>query len=65
MLALPAAAQIRTGEVSSSLNGVFSPGYTADFGNMTGSDHGWTIGGVANYSGSYHNPNFLSFNATA
>ena len=32
---------------------------------MTGSDHNWTIGGVANYSGSFHNPNFLSFNASA
>jgi hypothetical protein len=65
MLALPATAQVRTGEVSSSLSGLIAPGYTADFGNMTSSDHSWTLGGVVNYAGSYHNPNFLSFNASA
>ena len=37
-------------------------GYTSDFGNMTPSDHGWTVGGDAELSGSYHNPNFLSYN---
>jgi hypothetical protein len=63
-MVLPAAAQVHTGEVTSNLNGMIAPGYTADFGNMTGSDHSWTIGGVANYSGSFYNPNFLSFDAS-
>ena len=31
---------------------------------MTGSDHGWTLGGDANLSGSFYNPNFLSYNAS-
>jgi hypothetical protein len=31
---------------------------------MTSSDHSWLLGGVANYSGSFYNPNFLSFNAS-
>ncbi len=47
------------------MNGTISSGYTADYGNMTSSDHGWTAGGVANYSGFFYNPNFLSFNASA
>jgi len=29
---------------------------------MTGSDHSWALGGSANFSGSFYNPNFLSFN---
>jgi hypothetical protein len=64
LLAWPVAAQVRLGEVTSSLNGNIAPGYTADFGNVIGSDHTWTLGGVANYSGSFYNPNFLSFNAS-
>lgn len=31
---------------------------------MTTSDHNWTIGGIANYTGSFYSPNFLSFNAS-
>jgi hypothetical protein len=64
LLALPAAAQIRVGDFSTSLSGTISPGYTADYGNMTGSDHSWVIGGVANLSGSFYNPKFLSYNAS-
>jgi len=64
LLAWPVTAQVRTGEVTSSLNGTIAPGYSADFGNTTGSDHSWVLGGVANYSGSFYNPNFLSFNAS-
>jgi hypothetical protein len=63
-MAWPIAAQVRTGELTSSLNGTIAPGYTADFGNTTGSDHNWTLGGVVNYAGSYYKPNFLSFNAS-
>jgi len=29
---------------------------------MTSSDHTWSLGGTANLSGSFHSPNFLSFN---
>ena len=29
---------------------------------MTGSSHGWTVGGAALISGSFHSPNFLSYN---
>jgi hypothetical protein len=64
LMAWPAAAQVRFGEVSSNLSGMIAPGYTADYGNLTGSDHTWTLGGVANYTGSFYNPNFLSFNAS-
>jgi hypothetical protein len=64
LLGWPVAAQERIGELSSSLSGTISPGYTADFGNMTGSDHNWTLGGIANYTGSFHSPNFLSVNAS-
>ena len=61
---LPIAAQLKVGETSSRLSGIISPGYTADFSNVAGSDHAWTIGGNANYSGSFYNPNFLSFDAS-
>jgi len=64
LLAWPVAAQVKVGEVTSSLNGTIAPGYTADFGNMTGSDHSWALGGTANYAGSFYSPNFLSFNAS-
>jgi hypothetical protein len=64
LLAWPADAQIKTGEVSSSLNALIAPGFTADYSNMGGSDHTWTIGGVANYSGSFYSPKFLSFDSS-
>lgn len=64
LLAGPVAAQLRTGEVSSSLSGTIATGFSADYGNTTSSDHNWTVGGVANYSGSFYNPNFLTFNAS-
>lgn len=63
LLPSPVTAQIKTGELSTSLNGTVSTGYTADFGNQTSSDHGWTVGGVANVAGYFYNPNFLSYNA--
>ena len=64
LFALPAAAQVQLGETSTNMNGTVSAGYAADFGNMTSSDHSWVIGGVSNFSGSYHSPNFLSYNGT-
>jgi hypothetical protein len=56
-------AQVKVGELSSNLSGTIAPGYSADYGNMTGSDHSWALGGTANYSGSFHSPGFLSFSA--
>jgi hypothetical protein len=53
-------AQMQWGETST--RGTLSSGYTATYGNMTGSSHGWTLGGTGNFSGSFHNPNFLSYN---
>ncbi len=64
LLAWPVAAQLRFGEVSSSANGTLSTGYTAGYGNMEGSNHGWTVGGEGAFSGSFHSPNFLTFNAS-
>jgi hypothetical protein len=63
LLNIPLAAQLKVGLLSSDLSGTIAPGYSADYGNMTGSDHSWALGGTANYSGSYYNPGFLSFNA--
>jgi len=64
LLAGPVAAQVRFGELSTNLSGSISTGYSADFGNLTSSDHSWTVGGAANFSGSFYNPNFLTFDAS-
>jgi hypothetical protein len=61
LLAAPASAQIRLGETSTTATGTVSSGYSANYGNMTESSHGWTVGGAATFSGSFHNPNFLSY----
>lgn len=63
LLAWPVGAQVRLGETSNNLSGTVSSGYTADYGNMTSSSHSWTVGGAATASGSFYNPNFLSYNA--
>lgn len=60
--AIPVSAQIRLGETSTRGSGTLSSGYTATYGNMEGSSHGWTFGGVGNFSGYFHSPNFLSYN---
>lgn len=62
MMAIPASAQIRFGETSTSGTGTLSSGYTANYGNLTPSTHGWTFGGAATFTGSFHSPNFLSYN---
>jgi hypothetical protein len=61
-LALPAAAQLQIGDLSSNLNGTVSVGYTADYGNDIQSSHGLSLGGSATAAGYYYNPNFVSFN---
>ncbi len=55
-------AQLHTGDLTTDLSGSLSAGYTADYGNLTASDHGVTAGGAATLTGAYYNPNLLSFN---
>ena len=55
-------AQVKIGDLSADLTATISGGYTADYGNETASDHGFTAGGAGTLTGSYHDPNFLSFN---
>ena len=56
-----ATAQVKTGEASMNLNGTITAGYGDDTSNIAGSDHSIFGAGVADLSGSYFNPNFLSF----
>ena len=61
-LVLPAGAQVQVGDnINMNLNGNLSTGYTGDFSNYAGSDHGLTIGGNADLNGYYYSPGFLSF----
>ncbi|HEX9112510.1 MAG TPA: hypothetical protein VF845_13605, partial [Terriglobales bacterium] len=61
-LALPAAGQIVVGDnLNLNLNGIMSAGYSGVFGNQISSSHGLNWGGNGTLSGSYYNPNFLSF----
>lgn len=62
VLAHPAVAQIQAGQFKLNMNGLTTFGYTGDFGNLSGADHGLSFGGNGTLSGSYYNPNFLSFN---
>jgi len=63
MLALAprVSAQVNAGEINMNLNGSVSVGYSDDYSNVAGSDHGIAGAGEANFFGSYYNPNFLSF----
>jgi hypothetical protein len=61
LLAVPLAAQIKLGEFSNNASGTISSGYTADYGNQAASDHGWTVGGVTNLTGSFYSPNFINY----
>lgn len=64
LLGLPLAAQVRTGEFTDSLSGTIAPGYTAEYGNQTPSNHSWALAGAGTLSGSFYNPNFLSYNSS-
>lgn len=55
-------AQLRWGETTTSGTGNLSSGYSATYGNMTQSSHSWTVGGAGTFTGSFHSPNFLSYN---
>ena len=55
-------AQVTVGnDVSMNMNGQISGGYTGAYGNDIPSQHGITAGGNATLSGSFYDPNFLSF----
>ncbi|MDR3677208.1 MAG: hypothetical protein P4N24_17090 [Acidobacteriota bacterium] len=60
-LVAPAYAQVTKGETSLNLNGTISAGYTDDYTNLGSSDHSIVGAGTADLSGSYFNPNFLTF----
>ncbi len=61
---LPVSAQLHIGEVSAKGNGTVSSGYSATYGNQAISTHSWQAGGAATVSGAFHNPNFLSYDAS-
>src|SRR5215469_4776050 len=62
---LPAAAQIKIGDnVQLTGTGNVSAGYSDNWGNQIGSQHGFNFGGVGTIGGYYYSPNFLSFNIT-
>jgi hypothetical protein len=62
LLVLPALAQIQVGDnLDLNLNGVMSAGYNGVYGNQIPSSHGLSVGGNGTLSGSYYDPNFLSF----
>ena len=44
--------------------GLFTFGYTGDYGDLVPSDHGLTFGVDGRVAGYYYNPNFISFTAT-
>jgi len=60
-LAVRAPAQVTAGDASMNLNGSVSAGYSGSFTNEGPSSHGIVFGGNADLSGSYHSPQFLSF----
>jgi hypothetical protein len=47
-----------------SAGGLFSFGYSGDYGDVIPSDHGLTFGVDGKLSGYYYNPNFISFTAS-
>src|SRR5579863_3557472 len=62
-----AAAQLQLGnDVKLKANGLFTTGYQGNYGDGGGiqNTHGLDFGFNGNISGSYYNPNFLSFNIT-
>jgi len=55
-------AQVQLGsETQLSLNGSVSAGYSGDMTNEGPNGHGFIFGGTGNFDGSYHSPQFLSF----
>jgi hypothetical protein len=61
-LARPVPAQVQAGETNMSMSGTVSAGYSAVYGDQTASSHTLGFGGTGSLTGSYYDPNFLSFN---
>lgn len=65
LLALPAAGQLEVGDnLSMNLNGTLGLGYSADYANLFSSSHSLSGSATGTLSGSYYNPNFLSFSVS-
>jgi len=62
LFAKPASGQVQVGDASMNMNGTVSAGYSAVYGNETGSSHSLGFGGTGTLSGFYYEPDFLSFN---
>lgn len=55
-------AQVHVGsETQLNLDGTLTGGYSGTMTNNGGDDHGFVFGGTGNLTGSYYNPQFLSF----
>jgi len=65
LLALIAAravgAQVQVGETNMAMSGTLSAGYSATYGDQIGSSHTIGFGGAGALTGSFYDPNFLSF----
>ena len=66
VMAIPLArAQVQIGDnLQMKAGGLLTVGYQGDYGNEVQSSHGLNFGLNGNVSGSYYNPNFLSFDFT-
>ena len=63
LAALPRAnAQVTLGDASMHLDGSITGGYNGENSNVANSGHSSYGAGMVNLAGSYHDPNFLSFN---
>jgi len=56
--------ELSIGDAKLTAGGLFTFGYTGDYGDVVSSDHGLTFGVDGRVAGYYYNPNFLSFTAT-
>lgn len=61
LFAATASAQVTAGDASLNLSGAVATGYSGSFGNQGPSSHGISFAGNGDLSGSYHSPQFLSF----
>jgi hypothetical protein len=63
VVALPAAAQVKYGDLQMAMSGDLETGYDGSISSPGGSSHGLGLGGNGSLQGSFYNPNFLSFSA--
>jgi hypothetical protein len=65
LLVTIASAQVQVGDnLEMKAGGLLTLGYAGDYGDQFQSSHGLNFGVDGTLSGSYYNPNFLSFNVT-